>query len=104
MLAREVGEDPAASFTVGAFSMLDVFTDLPIWEAVKRLPLDPVLLEALVDHRGIQGELLDVAVAYERANWDELGDLGVAASRVSECYLAALDWSGALMNPTRKAA
>lgn len=104
MLAREVGEDPAASFTVGAFSMLDVFTDLPIWEAVKRLPLDPVLLEALVDHRGIQGELLDVAVAYERANWDELGDLGVAASRVSECYLAALDWAGALMDPTRKAA
>lgn len=100
MLAREVGEDPASSFTVGAFSLLDVFTDLPIWEAVKRLPLDASLLEALVDHRGIQGELLDVAVAYERASWDQLDEmqeLGVAASKVSECYLSALEWSSSLM-------
>ncbi len=103
MLAREVGEDPASSFTVGAFSLLDVFTDLPIWEAVKRLPLDAMLLEALVDHRGIHGELLDVAVAYERASWDQLDgmqQLGVAASRVSECYLSALEWSSSLMSAT----
>lgn len=97
LLAREVGENPAASFTVGAFSLLDVFTDLPIWEAVRQLPLEMYVLDAITAHTGMMGEFLDVAVAYERASWDNVVSLGLAAATVSECYLQALDWSGTLL-------
>ncbi len=97
LLAAEVGENSAASFTVGAFSLLDVFTDLPLWEAVSRLPLDDVILSAIIERDGVLGELLDVAVAYERAAWEQVAEVGLAAAKVSEFYLAALDWSGSMI-------
>ncbi len=76
--------------------MPDSLADRPIEEVVDALPLSRGVVDALVSRAGIKGQVLEAAIAYERAEWDELPSIGVPHAEVSGAYLEAIDWASAM--------
>jgi EAL and modified HD-GYP domain-containing signal transduction protein len=93
-VAQSAGRaDPGSYFTVGVFSVLDALTDRSMPEVVSALPLSSEVKSALIEHDGPKGELLEAAIAYERAAWEQLPDTGLDPRTLTTGYLGALEWS-----------
>jgi c-di-GMP phosphodiesterase len=89
--------DTDSFFTVGALSVLDALADRPLSEVIDPLPLSDDVKTALIHRVGIKGELLDAAIAYERADWDRLTGTELDAATLAHGYLEALEWSNRMM-------
>lgn len=102
LMAQNMGRSDASSFfTVGVFSVLDALADRPMQDIVKTLPLSDDTIEALVDRSGVKGQVLESAIAYERAEWERLPEVGIDARSLSLAYLEAIDWSSSMLELTR---
>ncbi len=88
-------ERPDAHFTVGMFSALDILMDCPLERVLEFLPLAPPLTAALVRHEGPMGKTLECALAYERADWENVRLDGVGPAAIREAYLSAAAWAEA---------
>ena len=84
-------------FTVGLFSMLDSFFDMPMRETLNSLPLAEEVNSALLERSGPLGKVLLCVEAYERANWNRVDECGFEHALVRDAYLEALDWSSAAL-------
>lgn len=87
--------DTEMAFTVGLFSLLPGFLDLPLEEICKELRLPDALTLALTKRQGDYGILLHIATAMEKGewqkiNWDALEKVGISPEKVEELYLSAL--------------
>ena len=71
-LASATRTDPQRAFTVGLLSLADALLDCPLAQAIAHLPINPTLTDALLQHGGELGDLLQRALAYEQ------GDFAVA--------------------------
>jgi len=65
-LAPAYGAEPAAGFTAGMLSMVDVAFQTPMADLVAELPISDAIRSALLDRTGPLGALLADVVAYER--------------------------------------
>lgn len=83
-----------AYFTVGLLSVLDAFMDRPMDELVAQLSITPELEAALLRREGPMGELLDAAIACERADWQRLAATGFDPQTLQNSYLQAIRWAG----------
>ena len=90
------GSAPAA-FLVGLLSVLDAVFDAPIAGLVEQLALSEDIAAAVVDHRGHLGALLDIAVAYERADPALIDPSGPFPATALQAYVAAVAWADATM-------
>lgn len=61
--------DINTAFTLGLFSVLDAFLDLPMREVCERLKLPEELSLALLHHKGQYGALLKLTIGNEQADW-----------------------------------
>lgn len=61
--------DKHTAFTLGLFSVLDAFMDLPMKEVCERLKLPEELSQALLNHTGHYGALLRLVISNELADW-----------------------------------
>jgi len=95
--ASDDSEQQGMYFTVGLFSMLDSFFDLPMREILASLPLAEEVNNALLRREGKLGEVLSCVEAYERARWDVVDGYGLDHLRVRNAYLEALDWATAAL-------
>lgn len=94
--AYEIGMFAPSLFLMGLFSMLDVIMNKPMEEAAQEIRLNEQISQALVQHSGPLYEVLDMILAYERADWDAVSinmirnevDAGV----VSDAFIKALVW------------
>ncbi len=86
-----IGRDTA--FTTGLLSTLDFLLGVPIDEVVRRLPLEATVTDALVRRGGVLGTMIDLAVAYEAADFERLKDSPVDLTDLARAYLSATDWS-----------
>jgi EAL and modified HD-GYP domain-containing signal transduction protein len=103
LMAREMGRrDSTSFFTVGIFSVLDALADQPMSDVVRLLPLADDIIQALVNRAGVKGEVLESAIAYERAEWERLPDVGVNARSLSLAYLDAIDYSSSMLQLARR--
>jgi EAL and modified HD-GYP domain-containing signal transduction protein len=96
LLAKTKGErqtDPF--FLVGLFSILDALMDLPMPEAIGSLPLSDDIINALLHHRGPLGDVLRLALAYERGQWDYVlkTKTGLKPEAIGASYLEAVRWT-----------
>ncbi|MFC3680728.1 EAL and HDOD domain-containing protein [Bacterioplanoides pacificum] len=96
--------DPNTAFTIGLFSLLDAFMDLPMSELCDRLHLPDALRDALLTRQGNYGELLSLTEHYEQANWHKvdwprLQQLGIHSAQLSQCYQQALQDCRELLSP-----
>lgn len=60
------------AYMIGLFSNLDILSGRSMNEELVSLNLDPMIESALVYRDGIGGDLLNLVISYEEANWDRI--------------------------------
>lgn len=80
---------PEEAFVTGLLSVADALADAPIVETLAQLPLTPRLRAAILEGKGVEGQILRAVQAFERGEPVE-GGLGTA---VGAAYVDALAWS-----------
>jgi len=100
LLAAGRGPRPADGFMLGLCSLLDSILGQPIETIVDDLPLSGEVREALLGGDNDCRRLLDCAVSYERAAWDECLRLattaGLAPRALVTAHGEALRWAADL--------
>jgi len=85
---------PERFFLVGLFSVLDAVFDRPLEEVLSALPLTPNVVEALLQHEGQLGAVLQCVLAYEQRNWIEAQHcVPLDLETISRIYQEAVAWS-----------
>lgn len=82
-----------SAFMVGLFSTLDAMMDKPLADALADLPLSDEITDALLRGKGPLADPLQIALAYERGDWDALQRRPEIEPELSAIYLEAVDWS-----------
>jgi EAL and modified HD-GYP domain-containing signal transduction protein len=85
--------DVEGAFTTGLFSVVDALTDRSMVELLGELPLSREIISALLNYDGAKGRILRAAVAYERGNFGELGDVPPTRVALSDLYAQAVEWA-----------
>ena len=85
--------NPDMYFTVGMFSVLDALLDMPLADILDSLPLSAETSEALLEHEGMAGQILECVLAYERGDWEQVSLPGLEPETIREAYLESLNWA-----------
>ncbi|WP_369857725.1 EAL and HDOD domain-containing protein [Candidatus Thalassolituus haligoni] len=90
------GIDQETAFTLGLFSLLDAFVDIPLKHLCEKLNLSDSLKNALMRRAGGLGQLLTLVQKLEQAEWDDLDwyaleQIGLQADVISSAYVDALN-------------
>ena len=80
-------------FTAGLFSVIDALMDRNMHDIISELPLSTVLKEALLQQKGMIGEAVKCAIAFERADWDAVNFDGLDKKTIQQIYFDAIIWS-----------
>ncbi len=87
-------------FLMGLLSVMDAILDQPLDSILAELPVRREIKDALQAQTGLYWQLLEIATAHERADWEKVGVLtsetGMNEEQVSALYISAVDWSTAL--------
>lgn len=87
--------DPPARFLVGLLSRMDILLGLTMEQVLDRLPVSDDVRDALLLGRGPHADVLALADAYERADWDiveqEVPDMRAV---FTELYAESVIWAG----------
>jgi EAL and modified HD-GYP domain-containing signal transduction protein len=76
---------PDRLFTLGLFSVIDALMDAPMAEVLSKIPFPAEMTDALVKHTGRKGQLLEAAIACERADFPN--------SELAKVQLEAMEWA-----------
>lgn len=91
---QAVGVDP---FLVGLFSILDVLLDRPLPEILEDLPIATEIKDALMGRPILLGLVYKLVIAYERANWEEIGklasEINLPEEEIPALYAEAVSWA-----------
>lgn len=83
-------------YLMGLFSMVDAFTDYPLAEVLKRLPLHVDVKRALQSEGGCFADVYQLALAYEGANWPIVTEicarLHMSEGSIPKLYQDAVSW------------
>ncbi len=90
--ARSRELDPDELFMVGMLSVADALLDLPIDSIVAQLPVSAEVAEALLNHAGAVGSILDAVIAYENGEF-RTQNLFSHRHDLAGSYRAALRWA-----------
>lgn len=89
-------------FLLGLLSVTDAILDQPLDVILEELPVRTDIKEALLEQEVPYRDLLDLATAIERGDWDKVSDLAsklkVKEELLSELYLSAVEWATSLRN------
>lgn len=99
----EMRERSSDLFLLGIFSLIDAFIDRPMIEIITDLPLAQDVKQVLMgDLDGKLGDVLEIAIAFEKADWDLYekcaADLGLKDDGIPQLYIDAVEWSDSLSN------
>lgn len=103
MLAPLANQEAAANdlFLLGLLSAIDAILDMKIEDVLREIPIRTEIRDALL---GVQNELrgiYDVALHYERAEWQEFervaAQVGIRAEAVSDLYVRSMEWAAAVL-------
>ncbi|OYP28324.1 EAL and HDOD domain-containing protein [Rhodopirellula sp. MGV] len=90
LLAKAIDSDtPERYYTLGLFSVLDAMLDQPMDEVLELLPLAGEINEALLEHSGPMGDVLESVLGYERGNTT---GTNIGFSKVGDAYQESLQW------------
>jgi c-di-GMP-related signal transduction protein len=83
-------------YLMGLFSMMDAFTDYPLAEVLKKLPLHVDVKRALQSEGGCFADIYQLALAYEGANWPIVTEictrLRISEGSIPKLYQDAVSW------------
>lgn len=85
------------AFLTGIFSLLDSLLDQSLEAIVDSIPIDDAIKKALLAQEGELGDILKLAVAYERADWDLVNELSqqlkIDKQCLVDCYEKSVEWT-----------
>ena len=90
--------EPDGYFTVGLFSLIDSFFDMPMEGLLKRLSLRREINEALLEQKGIIGEVLKAVIGhqegkiYREKDRNLLKKYGIDDATMTQLYLSSIIW------------
>ncbi|OIQ79271.1 phage resistance protein [mine drainage metagenome] len=83
-------------FIVGVFSMLDAMLEMPMEQVLEKVHLPEPVVDALLNHEGVYGPFLQLAMACESSDRDLIKTLAdslqLDADQVNNNHIAALAW------------
>lgn len=89
-------------FTMGMLSMMDAFLNRPLEDIIDEISLTDEVRRALLKGEGLLGEILELAIAFERVKWQEIAiiekNYGLNPRKLYQKYLDAVDFSYETMN------
>ena len=95
-----IAEQANDLFLMGLLSVMDAILDQPLDSILADLPVRSEIKEALMARTGLYWQLLEIATAYEGADWEKVSVLvsetRMKEEQVSAMYVSAVDWSTAL--------
>ncbi len=103
-LGETLGEyDGFEYYTVGLFSMLDAYLDIPIKAVIEKLHLSDELKDAILNQSSKLGVALNVAKCYQEGrlhdlNFDKLARLGLDQGQMHSHYATAIQEADRLIN------
>ncbi len=101
VMALESGQEHDDEyFTVGLFSVLDALLGMTMADIVENLPLADSVINALLMHEGQHGEVLDLAIKYDRSPKDDICSDAFESSLIRKAYIDALEWTSKVMSCT----
>jgi EAL and modified HD-GYP domain-containing signal transduction protein len=91
-------------FMLGLFSLLDALLDIPMKDALKHLPIDEEVKEALGGTTNRLTPWLELASSIENSNWDEVGrisrSIDLQPGTVAISYQHAFTWADTFFGGT----
>ncbi len=94
--------EEGSAFLTGMFSLLDSLLDQPLDALVEEMPIGESVKSALVNGEGHLGDILTLAIAYEKAEWDKVtqlaSNISIQEDDLSESYDEALVWTTELLS------
>ncbi|MFO7497537.1 MAG: hypothetical protein R6X05_18075, partial [Desulfobacterales bacterium] len=85
------------------FSLIDAIMDDTMESILQKLPLAKNIKEALLGQGGPLGEVLNLAIAYERGGWQDLSALcarvGIPEEALPPLYRETIEWGQVLGAP-----
>jgi len=89
-------------FLMGLFSLLDVIMSRPLDEILEEITIDESIQQALLGGGGTMRDILQLILAIEKANWDEVTglsvQLGINEQPLNEAYMDAIKWAHKIYN------
>jgi len=96
------------AFITGMFSTLDAIMDSNMSDLLAEMPVATEIKDALLEKKGIYGEILQGTLAYERGDWDMINYPEIDKGTFSDSYMQAVRWAtqagNMLVESTSKAA
>ncbi len=93
--------NPPSAFLTGLFSLVDALLEQPLAPLLDDLPILPEIKQALLQHQGQLGQYLELAKAFEQADWQLQQQLSQQVLRqpqdLSPIYLQAVTWAEGLL-------
>jgi EAL and modified HD-GYP domain-containing signal transduction protein len=84
------------AFITGLLSAIEVILSMPINEIIKTMPLATPIENALIDHSGLLGELLDLTTKYITGDGENVHELiegySLDANFIQQEFIAACKW------------
>ncbi|HLJ15899.1 MAG TPA: HDOD domain-containing protein [Bryobacteraceae bacterium] len=108
LLAPHAGMADQASdlFLLGLLSVSDAILDQPLDVILEELPVRTDIKEALLEQSVPYRQLLELAMALERADWGQVSAfasaMNIREEQISELYISAVDWSNVLRSEARQ--
>jgi EAL and modified HD-GYP domain-containing signal transduction protein len=94
LIAQKAGEDnPAAFFTVGLFSALDVMMESTMEDVLGYLPLTQEIQDALLSLKGDAGAALHAVMDMESGIVEEGAYKSLSNALMSDIYMEAMSWA-----------
>ncbi len=85
------------AYYVGMFSQLDKLLEQPLSHLIETLPLGRPAIDALIAQQGVLGDMLALAIAYEKQDLSSIqwltSKLKLDPSQTEHFYRNAVDWS-----------
>lgn len=83
------------AYMMGMFSTLDYMVDATLEELLAEIPVDDQIKAALLRGEGVAGQLQQLVVCYEKADWKECNrlsaELGINVSVLSQVYINCVE-------------
>ncbi|MDV4150929.1 HDOD domain-containing protein [Clostridium sp. AL.422] len=96
------GLDESSAFMVGLFSSIHLMIEKDIHYVVKELPLNIEIKKALLGEKNIFRDILELALAYESINRDEITEmrkkLAISEGLLWELYAKSIKWCSDIEN------
>lgn len=104
-LAKEINNPEISlseAYLVGMFSTLGSLLNISLDEALGYIPVSDELKEALLNKEGILGQLLDLVVLYENADWNNMINyakiLDVSVNNLTKTYFDCVEYVNNIWN------